>query len=164
MFPIFWLVTDVSYCRRFPVLMCDRFCPLSFSLLLTAYKNGEGGLFRVRVKSLTQIANNTSLSHLLLTLRERERWPPKSSSAEIHLHGCVGDQIFGERIRDCSLDPFDLALLRLHPVLRRLPRATCVVVLLLATVRGTAWRTSSCIDLVRLHRTYTQDISCEWSH
>jgi hypothetical protein len=45
-FPILWLVTDVSYCRQFPALMRDRFCPLSFSLLLTAYKNGEGGLFQ----------------------------------------------------------------------------------------------------------------------
>jgi hypothetical protein len=31
-------------------------------------------------------------------------------------------------------------------------------------VRGTALRTSACIDCVRLHRTYTWDISCEWSH
>jgi hypothetical protein len=36
------------YCRQFPVLMRDRFCPLVFSLLLTAYKNGEGGLFQAR--------------------------------------------------------------------------------------------------------------------
>ena len=47
-FPVLWLVTDVSYCRQFPALMRDRFCPLSFSLLLTAYKNGEGGLFQLR--------------------------------------------------------------------------------------------------------------------
>ena len=47
-FPILWLVTDVSYCRQFPALMRDRFCPLFFSLLLTAYKNGEGGLFQSR--------------------------------------------------------------------------------------------------------------------
>jgi hypothetical protein len=46
-FPVLWLVTDVNYCRQFPVLMRDRFCPLFFSLLLTAYKNGEGGLFQV---------------------------------------------------------------------------------------------------------------------
>jgi hypothetical protein len=37
----------------FPVLMCDRFCPLFFSLLLTAYKNGEGGLFQGRELSHT---------------------------------------------------------------------------------------------------------------
>ena len=29
-FPVLWLVTDVSYCRQFPALMRDRFCPLSF--------------------------------------------------------------------------------------------------------------------------------------
>jgi hypothetical protein len=45
-FPVLWLVTDVNYCRQFPILMRDRFCPLFFSLLLTAYKNGEGGLFQ----------------------------------------------------------------------------------------------------------------------
>jgi hypothetical protein len=33
-----------------------------------------------------------------------------------------------------------------------------------ATVRGTALRTSSCTDFVRLHRTNTRDVSCEWSH
>ena len=47
-FPVLWLVTDVSYCRQFPVLMRDRFCPLLFSLLLTGYKNGEGELFQSR--------------------------------------------------------------------------------------------------------------------
>jgi hypothetical protein len=31
-------------------------------------------------------------------------------------------------------------------------------------VRGTALRTSACVDYVRLHRTYTRDVSCEWSH
>lgn len=47
LFPVLWLVTDVSYWRQFPALMRDRFCPLSFSLLLTAYKNGDGGLFQL---------------------------------------------------------------------------------------------------------------------
>jgi hypothetical protein len=75
-----------------------------------------------------------------------------------------GHQIFGERIRDCSRDPFDPALLRLHPVLRRFPRATCATVLVPVTVRETALRTSSYIDFVRLHRTYTRDVSCEMSH
>jgi hypothetical protein len=71
------------------------------------------------------------------------------------LHGCAGDQIFGERIRDCSHDSFDLAPLRLHPVLRLLPRATRAAVLLPVTVQETALRTSSCINFVRLHRAYT---------
>jgi hypothetical protein len=31
-------------------------------------------------------------------------------------------------------------------------------------VRGTALCTSVCVDCVRLHRTYTRDVSCEWSH
>jgi hypothetical protein len=36
--------------------------------------------------------------------------------------------------------------------------------LVASAVRGTTLRTSSCIDCVRLHRTYTRDVSCEWSH
>jgi hypothetical protein len=54
------------------------------------------------------------------------------------LHRCAGNQIFGERIHDCSRDPFDPALLRQHPVLRRLPWATRDAVLLPLIVRGTA--------------------------
>jgi hypothetical protein len=48
------------------------------------------------------------------------------------------------------------ALLCLHLVLRRLPRATFVAVILPATVRGTALHTSSYIEFVWLHRTYTR--------
>jgi hypothetical protein len=36
---------------------------------------------------------------------EWESRPPKSPSAERHLHGSAGDQVFGERTRDCSLRP-----------------------------------------------------------
>jgi hypothetical protein len=32
-----------------------------------------------------------------------ESTPPKSSSAERHLHGCAGDRVFGKRTCDCSL-------------------------------------------------------------
>jgi hypothetical protein len=104
------VIITVRYCRQFPVLMRDRFCPLVFSLLLTAYKNGEGGLFQAQKNHLTRIASNTFPSHLLRAQREWESRPPKSPTAEIHLHGCAGDQIFGERLRDCSRD-----LLRLLP-------------------------------------------------
>jgi hypothetical protein len=63
----------------------------------------------------------------------------------------VGDQIFGERICDCSRDPFDPTLLSLHFVFRRLPQATRAVVRLPVTVRGTVRHTYSYIDFVRLH-------------
>jgi hypothetical protein len=53
---------------------------------------------------LTRIANNTFPSRLLRAQREWESRPPKSPTVEIHLHGCAGDQIFGERLRDCSRD------------------------------------------------------------
>jgi hypothetical protein len=50
-------------------------------------------------------------------------------ASEIHLHGCAGDQIFGERLRDCSRDLF-VQLLRSQPAVRRLPELTRVAVLL----------------------------------
>jgi hypothetical protein len=40
-----------------------------------------------------------------------ESRPPKSPSAERHLHECVDDHVFGERTRDCSLRPLDQRLL-----------------------------------------------------
>jgi hypothetical protein len=39
--------------------------------------------------------------------REWEGRPPKSSSIELHSHGCASDQVFGEHTRDCSLRSFD---------------------------------------------------------
>jgi hypothetical protein len=137
--------------------MCDCFCPLFFSLL-------------PRGRTLPVMCD---LSHALQTARPRpifyehresRREPPKSPSADIHLYGCASDQIFGEHIRDSSCDPFDPPLLLLHPVLRRLPRATRAIVFVSATIQGIVRCTSSCIEFVWLHRTYTRDVSCEWSH
>jgi hypothetical protein len=51
---------------------------------------------------------------------------PKSPSAERHLFGCAGDQVFGERTRDCSLLP---ALIKFR---------------IAGAVRRTALRTSAC--------------------
>jgi hypothetical protein len=115
------------------------------------------------VKSLTRIANNTSSSHLLRSQKECESKPPKSSSADIHLHGCGGDQIFWEAyswLLAWSVRPGATV----HPVVRGLPRATRPVVLRTMTVRGTVRRTSCCIDFVRLYRTNTRVVSCKWSH
>jgi hypothetical protein len=92
------------------------------------------------------VAYRLSLSHLLRAQTVWERKPPKSPFAERHLHGCASDQVFGERTRDCSLRP---ALIKF---------------LVAGAVRGTALRTSVCVDCVRLHRTYTRDVSCEWRH
>jgi hypothetical protein len=42
------------------------------------------------------------------TICEHRLWesrPPKSPSAERHLHECAGDKVFGEHTRDCSLRP-----------------------------------------------------------
>jgi hypothetical protein len=40
-------------------------------------------------------------------------------------------------------------------------RPTLINFLVATAVRGTALHTSICIDCVRLHRTYTRDVSCE---
>jgi DNA-directed RNA polymerase specialized sigma24 family protein len=91
---------------------------------------------------LTRIANNTFPSHLLRAQREWESRPPKSPTAEIHLHGCAGDQIFGERLRDCSRDRPQLAV-------RRLPKLTRAAVLLPGD------RSRDCTAYTFLHRLRT---------
>jgi hypothetical protein len=55
----------------------------------------ERGIFQVHAIYLTRVANITSMSHLLRAQREWESRPPKSTSAEIHLHGCVGIRFLG---------------------------------------------------------------------
>jgi hypothetical protein len=57
------------------------------------------------VNSLRRVAHNHSHPTFLRAQRVWESRPPKSLSAELNLHGCVGDQVFGERTRDCSLRP-----------------------------------------------------------
>jgi hypothetical protein len=92
-------------------------------------------------------------THPRPTFCEHKEWeskPPKSSSVELHLHGCAGDQGFGERT---LLAPFT--------------RPTLIQFFVIGAVRGAALRTSACIDCVRLYQTYTRDtryVSCEWSH
>lgn len=123
--------------------MRDRFCPLSFSLLLTAYKNGERGLFQLCESSYANCKQHIPVpSHLLRAQREWESRPPKSPAAEIHLHGCAGDQIFGERLRDCSRDRPQLAV-------RRLPKLTRAAVLLPGD------RSRDCTAYIFLHRLRT---------
>jgi hypothetical protein len=61
------------------------------------------------------------------------------------LHGCVGDQIFGERLRDCSRDLF-VPTLRLHPDVRRLSGATSAAVILPGD------RSRDCMAYIILHR------------
>jgi hypothetical protein len=56
---------------------------------------------------LRRVAYSSSSSHLLRAQRVWDSRPMKSPFAERHLHGCAGDQVFGERTRDCSLRPLD---------------------------------------------------------
>jgi hypothetical protein len=101
---------------------------------------------------LTPITNNTSTSHLLRAHREsgraglRNRYPPRYTCMGVP---CVGEyQIFGSVLATGCL-------IRSTQRLLCLSQTTRAAVLITATVRGTARRTSSCIDLVQLHRTYT---------
>jgi hypothetical protein len=64
------------------------------------------GYERTHVQSQTRCTQPFP-SHLLRAHTVWESRPPKSSSAERHLHGCAGDQVFGERTRDCSFRPLD---------------------------------------------------------
>jgi hypothetical protein len=43
-------------------------------------------------------------------------------------------------------------------------RPVLIKFLVVVAIRGTALHTSACIDNVRLHQTYTRDVSCEWSN
>jgi hypothetical protein len=54
------------------------------------------------MNSLKHIVFSPFPSHLLRAQREWESRPPKSSSADLHLTGCAGDQVFGEHTHDCS--------------------------------------------------------------
>jgi hypothetical protein len=54
---------------------------------------------------LRHVSYNPSPFHLLRAQTVWDSRPPKSSSTERHLHGCAGNQVFGERTRDCSFRP-----------------------------------------------------------
>jgi hypothetical protein len=43
-------------------------------------------------------------------------------------------------------------------------RPALIKFLVAGAIRGIALHTSVCVDCVQLHRTYTRDVSCEWSH
>ena len=79
---------------------------------------------------------------------KRLRILPGAPAAEIHLHGCAGDQIFGERLRDCSRDLF-VQLLRSQLAVRRLPELTRAAVLLPGD------RSRDCTAYIFLHRLRT---------
>jgi hypothetical protein len=61
--------------------------------------------FWLHTNSLRRVALCPFSSHFLWAQIEWERRPSKSTSDELHLHGCAGDQVFRERTRDCSLRP-----------------------------------------------------------
>jgi hypothetical protein len=121
---------------------------LSIVFLLTTYKNGEGRALLEGQHLSHELQTTHSRPIFLWAQREWESKPPKLPSAEIHLHGCVGDQIFGERLRDCSHDLF-IPVLHLHPAVRRLSGATSAAVILHDD------RSRDCTAYIFLHRLRT---------
>jgi hypothetical protein len=127
----------------------DRYC--SFVSLCACRYTEEVRLLLVttRTNSLRHVARTQSFSsHLLRAQRVLESRPLKSPSAELHLHECAGDQVLGAYSR----------------LLASSARPALIRFLIVGAVRGIALRISACIDYVRLHQTYTRDVSCEWSH
>jgi hypothetical protein len=98
--------------------------------------------------SLRRVAYSPSLSHLLRAQRVWESRPLKSPSAERHLHWCAGDLVLGAYSR----------------LLASSARPALIKFLVIGAIHGIALRTSASVDCVRLLRTYTRDVSCEWSH
>jgi hypothetical protein len=71
-----------------------------------------GGEVAFGYDNITHVQSQTLCTHpfpphLLRAQRVWESRSLKSPSAERHLHGCAGDQVFGERTRDGSLRPLD---------------------------------------------------------
>jgi hypothetical protein len=74
------------------------------------YEEGRLLLVTTEQYTRTNILRRVASAHPRPTFCEHREWesrPPKSPSAERHLHGCAGDQVFGERTRDCSPRPLD---------------------------------------------------------
>jgi hypothetical protein len=90
-----------------PWLVHDHFCPLSFSLLPTAYKNGEGGLFRLHAISHTHCKQHIPVLPSASIERVGEQVSEIVIRRDTLARVCERYQIFGERTHDCSLDPFD---------------------------------------------------------
>jgi hypothetical protein len=89
---VFWYITLVMSTYVWIMvpdthMLCIRFCP-------------QNRLWQ-------RVAYCPSPSHLLRAPRVWESRPPKSPSAERHLHGCAGHQVFEERTRDYFLRPLD---------------------------------------------------------
>jgi hypothetical protein len=126
--------------------MTSRFILYTSSTTFCAYK-------KERLPSAARRRYSTSSTIVLLL--SCSRVSPSQSSAQTeswesrpleppfvkrHLLGCADDQVFGEHLRDCSLLPRDCRRLLLR------------IVYFLLDVRGTALRTSSCIDCGPRHR------------
>jgi hypothetical protein len=136
---------------------------LSVVFLLTAYKNGEGRAL-LEGQHLSHELQTTHSRPIFCEHREsgraglRNRRPQRYTCTGVWVIRFLGSVFVTARVICSSRCCVYILLFVVFPGRR---------VLLLffpGTVRGTARHTSSCIDFVRLHRTNTQDVSCEWSH
>jgi hypothetical protein len=71
------------------------------------YGEGGGGGSSGYIRTVSDALHSAYYCPTFCEIGEWESRPPKSPSAELHLHGCAGDQVFGEHTRDCSLHPLD---------------------------------------------------------
>jgi hypothetical protein len=99
--------------------------------------------------------------HLSDALHSTHLVPPSASTERV---GEQASEIAVHRAtlaRVCGRSGFWGAYSRL---LASSARPMLIQFFVVGVVRVTALRTSVCIDCVRLHRTYTRDVSYEWSH
>jgi hypothetical protein len=122
---------------------------MSVPLLLRVYKYGGGGRSSSDVNSLSDVLHSVHSRPTFCEYRKsvradlRNRHPQNYTYTSVRAINFLG------------------AYSRL---LASSTRPTLVQFFVVGAVRGTALRISVCIDCVRLHRTYTRDVSCEWSH
>jgi hypothetical protein len=128
---------------------------LSVSLSLRMYIYEEGRLILITTIVRENTLHSQTRSVLPIPV------PPSASTDSV---GEQASEIAVHRetlARVCGRSSFWGAYSRLlassaHPAL--------IKFLVTGAVRGTALRTSACIDCLWLHRTYIRDVSCEWSH
>jgi hypothetical protein len=79
---------------------------MSVPLPLCVYKYGGGGCSSGYAYSLSDALHS---AHSRPTFCEHREWEsrPLKSSSQSYTCACAGDQVFGERTRDCSLCPLD---------------------------------------------------------
>jgi hypothetical protein len=123
---------------------------LSVPLPLRVYKYGGGGCSSDYTNSLSQVLHLAYSRPTFCEHRENGRVDLRNPCPQSYT--CMGVRV---------IRFFGAAYSRL---LAPSVRPTLIRFFVGGAVRETALRTPACIDCIKLHRTYTRDVSCEWSH